>query len=71
MTDEERRAVASLKRLAKKWPKSLTLFSAAGSLIVIRTGTERGAGSGSGEVLSPDDVLAYIDGIPNDGGDPW
>lgn len=27
LTEEERRAIASLKRVAKKWPKSLWLFA--------------------------------------------
>jgi hypothetical protein len=67
-TEEEKRAIAALQRIAKKWPKSLWLFSASGSLCVMRTlqggehATER-----HGEI-DPDYHLATID-IPNDGGD--
>ena len=60
---EERNAIARLRRLAESWPQTLTLFSAAGSLCVVHTFDPR------------DDfaavVKANIDGIPNDGGDPW
>jgi hypothetical protein len=66
-TAEEQKAIDSLGRLAKRWPKSLTLFSAAGSLVIVRTDRVREADSRMAE----DDVLAHIYGIPNDGGDPW
>lgn len=60
LTDDERRAIASLHRLAKGWPQSLKLFSASGSLAVVRTES------------APDEFapLEWIAGIPNDGGDP-
>lgn len=58
LTDAERKAIASLERLAKKWPRSLTLLSAASSLYVVRSG------------VRPLQELAHISGIPNDGGDP-
>ena len=69
LTDEEAKAIASLQRLGKHWPRSLTLFSAAGQLIVIRTDTQ--ARSLADTRMTEADVLATIDGIPNDGGDPW
>ena len=66
-TDEERRAIATLHRLSKRWPKSLMLFSWSGSLVVVdreqwhaATDVDRGHGRC---------VMARID-IPNDGGDP-
>lgn len=52
---EHEKAIGSLERLSKKWPKDLTLFSASGNLIVIDSNNK---------------ILAYIIGIPNDGGDP-
>lgn len=63
-TDAEVVAIRSLSRLAKRWPRSLKLFSAAGSLHVIKTADD-----------DPDSRLSYsrsvpISGIPNDGGDP-
>ena len=60
ITKEEQKAIASLERLAKKWPKTLKLFSHSGSLVV--------------EKLDPNICLpirvASIVGIKNDGGDP-
>lgn len=65
VTPEERRAIASLLRLAKRWPASLTLASMGGSLHVIPS-DHRVDGNGG---LDPDEVLADIDGIPSTGGD--
>lgn len=65
LTDEEQRAVDSLQRLAKRWPQTLTLFSWSGSLVIVSTDMPPAAAA------DPNDaVLAYIAGIPNDGGDP-
>lgn len=67
-TPEERKAINALKRLAKTWPKSLWLFSASGSLHVMRADSDGGhihIGSGG---VDPDYILDSID-IPNDGGD--
>ena len=60
MEMEEAKAIASLERLAKKWPSTLKLVSCAGSLRIVK------------HVEGCDDihVVANIDGIPNDGGDP-
>ena len=59
ITSEEAAAILSLKRLAKKWPQSLRLFSWSGALIVVKRNS--------------DDIeaeIASISGIPNEGGDP-
>lgn len=65
LTDEEQRAIDSLKRLAKRWPQTLKLYSWSGSLVVV---------SNDASLLDsydPNDlILDTIDGIPNDGGDP-
>lgn len=45
-TLEEKRAIASLKRLAKRWPSSLWLYAASGSLMVMRCGEEGEAHKG-------------------------
>lgn len=61
LTAEERRAIASLKRLAKRWPQSLMLFSQSGTLCVMPADWDR---------TDPDEsVITQIEGIPNDGGD--
>jgi hypothetical protein len=62
LTDEEARAIRSLERLAKKWPQSLQLFGAAGSLLVRRLPE---GGNGGGNRFT----VATILGIPADGGD--
>lgn len=56
LSSAEEEAIKTLEKLAKKWPKTLMLFSWSGSLVVVR---QRGG-----------EVLATIRGIPNDGGDP-
>ena len=76
VTHEEEKAIASLKRLAKRWPKSLWLYSGSGNLNVMRYGkdgkpvmTDGDCGrGGSGGFFDPDYSLDVID-IPNDGGD--
>lgn len=60
LTEEERDAIRSLKRLAKKWPQSLKLFSWSGSLCVMDAAMRPGSEA----------ELDHIIGIPNDGGDP-
>lgn len=67
LDDDERRAIASLKRLAKRWPRSLTLASMGGSLYVLPTAHHDLPG---GQGVDPDSVLAYLGSdIPNTGGD--
>lgn len=67
-TLEEMKAIRSLRRLAKRWPKSLWLFSASGSLCVMRALPDGGSAHVSGSGVDPTFVLDTID-IPNDGGD--
>lgn len=74
LTDDERRAIDSLNRLARRWPDTLGLFSWAGSLRVTDRSPEvldaiDDAGADGGEVRTIDG-LQSID-IPNDGGDPY
>lgn len=69
LTEGERKAISALKRVAAKWPDTIMLFSAAGSLVVLDS-DKSGWESGAGGVLRQDAPLANID-IPNDGGDPW
>lgn len=56
MKREYRKAITKLKNLATQWPDGISLFSSSGSLLVIK--------DDNGEILE------YIYGIPNDGGDP-
>lgn len=59
----ERRAIASLERLARKWPHTLTLVSAAGTLLVTKSTDHPGEGLLASRVHA-------VYGIPNDGGEP-
>lgn len=72
LTKEEEAAISALKKLAKKWPKSLWLYSASGSLNVMRK-TEDGKfafrGGRFGEGFDSEYVIETITGIDNDGGD--
>lgn len=65
LSDDERKAIAALQRLARKWPRSLKLFSWSGSLVVIPVDAPLGEMDDPGSA-----VLDSIAGIPNDGGDP-
>jgi hypothetical protein len=70
LTPEEKKAIASLKRLAKTWPESLWLFSASGSLHVMRK-DEHGNKVHNPYIpdsFSSESVVATIN-IENDGGD--
>lgn len=61
LTDDERRAIRSLQRLAKKWPRSLLVYGGTSGLTV-RKPTP-------GEFYDSRFVVADIVGIPADGGD--
>lgn len=67
-SEEERKAIASLKRLAKKWPESLWLFSASGSLCVMKALPDGGRAHTNDGGFHPDFCLDKIN-ISNDGGD--
>lgn len=62
LTVTERKAVERLKKLARGWPKTLALFSNAGSLEIHKNG-------GTGEPYTNDTYIEDIYGITNDGGD--
>jgi hypothetical protein len=69
-TDEEWKAIRALERLAKKWPRSIGLYSMSGSLCVMPTDDAiRIKNHGSGEGLDQDAIITTIQGISNDGGD--
>lgn len=67
-TPEERKAIRTLKRIAKTWPKSLWLFSASGSLHVMQADRDGSHVHTRDGGIDPDYLLDTIN-IPNDGGD--
>ena len=64
LTAKESKAIASLQRLASRWPRTLMLASMDGELIVIRNNDARMAGPD----IDQDAIVAEIKGIPNTGG---
>lgn len=69
LTKEEKAAIAALKRLARKWPERLWLYSASGELhVMVKIEGER-VTLGSGKGMDPDFIVETINGIENDGGD--
>ena len=69
LTDEERRAVESLRRLGRRWPGTLWLFSASGSLCVMRKGADGTTVMTSSGGVDPEYEVCRVEGIDNDGGD--
>ena len=67
LTKEEENAINTLNRLAKRWPESLWLFSASGSLWVMQKNSD-GEKSHDGDGYDQECALSCID-IENDGGD--
>lgn len=66
---EETAAIRALKRLAKRWPKSLWLFSASGRLCVMRNGPDGRPVFETRGGVDPEYKIDTIEGIHNDGGD--
>lgn len=68
LTKEERNAISTLKRLEKRWPKTLWLFSNGMSISIMRCGE-------NGEHVTEDhggmslDYIVDSVNIENDGGD--
>lgn len=58
-TKKEQQAIAELEALAKRWPKSLKLFSWSSNLCIFKADSD-----------GRDAYIASISGIRNDGGDP-
>ncbi len=75
LTPEEEKAIKALKRVANNWPDTLWLFSANGTLNVMKCNQDgerayksRRCGDGSDENVDQEYCMDEID-IPNDGGD--
>jgi hypothetical protein len=68
LTEKEKAAIRALDSLAKKWPETLWLFSASGSLKVMRYGPNGEQMITYTGGMDANYVVATIN-IPNDGGD--
>jgi hypothetical protein len=70
LTKDEKSAIRRLKRLANDWPDGLWLFSASGTLWVMKTDEngDQAMKEGLGGGFDPGYCVEIIN-IPNDGGD--
>ena len=68
LSKEEKKAIDALKRVAKKWPKSLWLFSGSGSLCVLKKADGKNRAINATGGVCQEHVVATIN-IENDGGD--
>lgn len=68
LTKEEKNAINTLKRLAKRWPESLWLFSTGGDLSVMKYEADIDKAFTTRGSYNQDYQVASVD-IPNDGGD--
>jgi hypothetical protein len=68
LTPEEEFAITALRGLSKIWPKSLWLFSASGSLNVMKTNENGLRAINPKGCVDQNYSIETID-IPNDGGD--
>jgi hypothetical protein len=71
LTNEENKAIRALKKLEAIWPRSLWLFSASGSLCVMKKnadGEQAFRETARGDGVDQAFIVATID-IENDGGD--
>lgn len=66
---EEIVAIRRLKNLAKRWPKTLWLFSGSGTLHVMRAGPEGEQVHTPSGGVDQEFAITAVDGILNDGGD--
>jgi len=68
LTKEEELAILALKQVAKIWPKTLWLFSASGTLNVMRYKKDGMPAVLKCEGMDQDYIIDTVD-IKNDGGD--
>lgn len=68
LSKEERSAIAALKRLEKRWPKTLWLFATGLSISVMRCGKGGEHVTDHSGCMDQDYIIDSID-IDNDGGD--
>jgi hypothetical protein len=65
LTDEERKAVAALKRLAKRWPKTFWIFVGSGDIHVLRKQPDGSRATLPGGGMDPEMIVATIRALPS------
>ena len=68
-TKKEQKAIDALKKIAKTWPETLWLFSASGTLCVMRCLPDGSHATCDCDGMDQGYILDTIQGIDNDGGD--
>lgn len=68
LTKKEDKAISALEKVSKNWPKSLWLYSASGTLWVMRYNDKGKTAILSNGSVDPDYCITSIS-IDNDGGD--
>lgn len=68
LTDEEKKAIRSLNRLAKKWPETLWIFSGGGNAVVLKNDRFGKRAHLPGDGVDPDYVVGECR-LPIEGGD--
>lgn len=66
-TQEEDRAIRALKRLAKKWPSTLWIFTVDGDMCIMRRSPDGDRARKSDDSIDMAYMVDQIN-IPNDGG---
>lgn len=71
LSDDERRAIDTLKRLTRRWPRTLMLASMGGSLHVLRLREDGDHPMRADDrtAIDPDAIVCSLPHIPNTGGD--
>jgi len=68
VTKDEQRVINTLDRLSKRWPKSLWLFSANGTLCIMKKNEHGEQAETAHGCVDPEYLVTTI-AIENDGGD--
>lgn len=66
---DQKRAIAALKRVGKKWPKGIWLMCNGNSMAVVMTGPNGEHIMGSDGCVDQEYTVDHIEGIDHDGGD--
>lgn len=69
LTDDERKAILALGRVARHWPKTLWLFAGPGNLYVLRKNADGSRAMTPDGAFDQSSVVATILGIEAEGGD--
>ena len=70
LTADEKLALSALKRLAKRWPKTLWIYSGDGGAMVLKTGSD-GKKAKLGDTIDPNYIVGHVPGAMHIDGGVW